>query len=394
MKIPGMAVVATAAATMVAANVQGADIRVPQDVATIQGAIAAANAGDRVLVAPGTYREQVNLSGKRVIVLGVAGAASTILDGEGNRTVVLGQNEPAGCELSGFTIQNGSGDLAGGMLVTNSAVNVHDCVFRSNSASNWYGGAGFRSQGGAPVVTDCRFIQNRALSNSTASSWYHFGTGNFDLRRCTFDGNVNTGSGVAVKVNPEFQTVNGTVRDCVFVGPRLVEQDQFSWGCVQVHASIGTAIEVSGCRFSAAGGGQSFAVVASAGSTVRVTNCDGCGFVSPLLLSSESTGEMIASTFAPTCGDCNANGIPDLQEVLQGTAPDTDANGIPDVCEAPTCRNADLFVDGQVNGADLAALLSQWGPANAGTVSDIDHDGRVDGYDLSILLSFWGPCGP
>jgi hypothetical protein len=92
--------------------------------------------------------------------------------------------------------------------------------------------------------------------------------------------------------------------------------------------------------------------------------------------------------------DCNNDGAVDYGQILRGELADANADGIPDVCQAPSCRDADLFRDGQVNGADLAALLSQWGPANTNTVSDINHDGVVDGFDLSLLLSFWGPCSP
>jgi choice-of-anchor C domain-containing protein len=60
--------------------------------------------------------------------------------------------------------------------------------------------------------------------------------------------------------------------------------------------------------------------------------------------------------------------------------------------QQPTCTDADLFPTGTVNGADLGALLSQWGEAPAGTASDLDRDGAVDGTDLGILLAFWGPC--
>ena len=56
----------------------------------------------------------------------------------------------------------------------------------------------------------------------------------------------------------------------------------------------------------------------------------------------------------------------------------------------PPCV-ADLFVDGQVNGADLGIVLSQWGQGK-GATSDINHDGIVNGADLSILLSSWGAC--
>ncbi len=53
---------------------------------------------------------------------------------------------------------------------------------------------------------------------------------------------------------------------------------------------------------------------------------------------------------------------------------------------------ADLNADALVAGADLGVLLSQWGPASAGTVSDLNRDGNVDGADLGYLLANWGPC--
>ena len=48
---------------------------------------------------------------------------------------------------------------------------------------------------------------------------------------------------------------------------------------------------------------------------------------------------------------------------------------------------ADLNGDGVVNGADLGALLGNWG--NAGT-GDLDGNGVVNGADLGILLGSWG----
>jgi hypothetical protein len=85
--------------------------------------------------------------------------------------------------------------------------------------------------------------------------------------------------------------------------------------------------------------------------------------------------------------DCNTDGVGDACE-LAGGARDFNQDKIPDTCQ---CL-ADLFVDRQVNGADLGALLSQWGPANASTVSDINRDGQVNGADLGYLLNAWGPC--
>ena len=59
----------------------------------------------------------------------------------------------------------------------------------------------------------------------------------------------------------------------------------------------------------------------------------------------------------------------------------------------PFCCPGDLTRDGQVNGADIGAVLAFWGPNPAYAPADINGDGRVDGSDLGLLLSSWGPCG-
>ncbi len=54
---------------------------------------------------------------------------------------------------------------------------------------------------------------------------------------------------------------------------------------------------------------------------------------------------------------------------------------------------ADLDGDGDVDAADLAALLGAWGPATPcppAPAADLDGDGQVGSADLAILLSQWG----
>ncbi|MFM8818884.1 MAG: hypothetical protein ACKOHI_13640, partial [Phycisphaerales bacterium] len=103
-------------------------------------------------------------------------------------------------------------------------------------------------------------------------------------------------------------------------------------------------------------------------------------------------GWMPKSLLVEWSADCNNDGIVDYGQILQGQIPDSNANGIPDTCESPTCRNADLFRDFNVNGVDLGILLAQWGPPTEFTVADLNRDGVVDGIDLGLLLAFWGPC--
>ena len=49
----------------------------------------------------------------------------------------------------------------------------------------------------------------------------------------------------------------------------------------------------------------------------------------------------------------------------------------------------DMNGDHQVNGMDLAVLLSQW---DTNGTADIDNSGAVNGGDLALLLGQWGVC--
>ncbi len=83
--------------------------------------------------------------------------------------------------------------------------------------------------------------------------------------------------------------------------------------------------------------------------------------------------------------DCDANGVIDMQDILNNPAADSDGDGILDICQGSS--TPDLTGDGVVNSADLAILLSQWGGPGFG---DLTGDGVVDSGDLAILLSNWG----
>jgi len=61
---------------------------------------------------------------------------------------------------------------------------------------------------------------------------------------------------------------------------------------------------------------------------------------------------------------------------------------------AQSCTG-DIFANGIVNGADLGAMLSYWGPRTSdpfSVASDINDDGIINGGDLGALLANWGPC--
>jgi len=84
---------------------EAATIRVPQDAPTIQEAISFfASGGDTVLVASGTYYENIDFSFKGVTLKSEQGPEVTIIDGRYGSTSVVTMS---GGVLSGFTITNG-----------------------------------------------------------------------------------------------------------------------------------------------------------------------------------------------------------------------------------------------------------------------------------------------
>jgi len=86
-------------------------IEVPKDYPTIQAAIDAAVNGDTVLVAPGTYVENIDFKGKAITVSSSGGTTVTVIDGNQFGSVVTFENsEGLNTVLQGFTLSNGIGN--------------------------------------------------------------------------------------------------------------------------------------------------------------------------------------------------------------------------------------------------------------------------------------------
>ena len=115
-----------------------AEIRtVDHPLATIRYGINVSSNGDSVLVAAGTYTENVNYNGKNIVIQG-ADRETTIIDGNQIGCVVTFENgEGSGAILSGFTITNGSGtgspNYSGGGItcINNSSPILNNLIINS-----------------------------------------------------------------------------------------------------------------------------------------------------------------------------------------------------------------------------------------------------------------------
>jgi hypothetical protein len=97
-------------------SAQAGDVlRVPEDYATIQGAINAAQTGDTVLVSPGTYTENLTIAGKNITLASEFQTSGnpnlineTIIDGGGETVITIEEDAGPDTTIVGFTIQNGN----------------------------------------------------------------------------------------------------------------------------------------------------------------------------------------------------------------------------------------------------------------------------------------------
>jgi len=144
---------------------RAATINVPADQPTIQDAINVAVTGDIVLVAPGTYSENINFMGKAITVKSSGGSKVTIIDGGKLAPVVtFASAETSKSVLNGFTLQNGSSTFnsqydGGGVYISSASPTVSNNVIQNNTACN--GGGGI-----AVEFSSARILNNLIKNNS------------------------------------------------------------------------------------------------------------------------------------------------------------------------------------------------------------------------------------
>jgi hypothetical protein len=134
---------------------------------TIQEGIDASSDGDTVIVAEGTYRENVCFEGKSIVLTSMdpfdpSVVARTIIDGNDSGSVVtFSASEDESCTLAGFTVRRGSAGMGagicGGDWANRTRATIENNVIMSNLAGS-----------GAGVVWCDGIIQNNTITDNVA----------------------------------------------------------------------------------------------------------------------------------------------------------------------------------------------------------------------------------
>ncbi len=185
-------------------------LNVPGDYSSIQAAINAANDGDTVLVADGTYtgtdNRDIDLLGKAITVISSNGPDNCIIDCEDGHYLHRGfhchNGETHSTMISGFTIINASAESGNGILCDGSSPVISNCIFRdciSDTYTNGNGGALCFINSEA-AVNDC-IIEGNSVASAGGGL---FGKNSMlVITNCTITGNTAKYSGGATFIESD-----------------------------------------------------------------------------------------------------------------------------------------------------------------------------------------------
>ncbi len=146
-------------------NFTSITINVPDNYTNIQSAIDASACGDTILVAPGTYIENINFSGQVVTL--TASGPDTIIDGGGADSVVRFESgEKEYTVLSGFVIRNGGNTAfgyGGGIDIFESSPTITNNLIINNDAD---AGGGIACDGSSPIIINNTIVDNTAFDGA------------------------------------------------------------------------------------------------------------------------------------------------------------------------------------------------------------------------------------
>ena len=339
-------------------------VSVPGDFATIQAAIDGSADGATILIAPGRYRERIELRGRSLHLWGVGGAVMTTLSGNG-------ADGPVACvrggsvQFDGISFEGGRGESGRGASVQDGAARFTACRFVGNAGGASASDARVRFEG-------CEFAGNRAgieggALQSERSEVRLEGCTVRDNAAGTFGGGVSARLGSVELLDTRLRgnrVVSGAWGGGLYAEGTEV---RMQGGCVEANASaesgagiylLGGEGRLRGVRFA---DNDSPAARSVHGEQARV-EVDGGSVVGGVAANFTAEVQVQGSEFIAVDGDLDGDGVPDRFAIERGWVKDCDRNGVPDAMD-PDCN---------ANGIADACEIRE------GLAKDEDGDGRID----------------
>ncbi len=178
----------------------GDALRVPQDYASIQAGIDAARNRDTVLVDQGEYNENIDFSGKNIVVASyyirdqnIRIIERTIIDASNRgHAVTFTNQETRSAQLIGFTVQNGRSIRGGGLYCVEASPTLSHLVVQNNFAAE--DGAGIYCYDNAGVLIEhSNFSQN--IAEDQGGGLFIKNHSNAIVRNCVVRNNSGSSGG-------------------------------------------------------------------------------------------------------------------------------------------------------------------------------------------------------
>ena len=359
-----------------------ATINVPADQPTIQAAINMAVAGDTVVVAPGTYQENINFLGKAITVTGSGGAKVTTIDGGLAASVVtFSTGETSASVLSGFTITNGKASFGGGGIeISSASPTILKNLIKGNQACD---GDGIEVSFGSPIIRGNRIVDNiqSGCSGGTGGGGIEIGGAASALVVGNLIANNNAGDGIGGGGISLFAAGTPTIMNNIFMGNTNVT----TGGAISMY-NLSDAVVVQNLfikNSSPQGGGVYYLVPSGANGPTLVNNTffdntatSGMGsaiyandFDVPSHLYNNIVDEVSGQT-AVYCGNLNSTTVPLFFNNDVIASGGTNYGGI---CSDQTGSNGNISADPLFVKAPMNLQLQAGSPAiDAGTNSAPD----------------------
>ncbi len=359
-----------------------ATINVPADQPTIQAAINAAVTGDTVLVAPGTYKENINFVGKAITVTSSGGAKVTTVDGGLSASVVtFSSGETSASVLSGFTITNGKASFGGGGIeISSASPTILKNVIKKNQACD---GDGIEVSFGSPIIRGNQIVGNiqSGCSGGTGGGGIEIGGAASAQVIGNLIANNNAGDGIGGGGISLFAAGTPTIANNIFMGNANVT----TGGAISMY-NLSDAVVVQNLfikNSSPQGGGVYYLVPSGANGPTLVNNTffdntatTGMGsaiyandFDVPSHLYNNVVDEVSSQT-AVYCGNLNSSTIPVFFNNDVVASGGTNYGGI---CSDQSGSNGNISADPLFVKAPMNLQLQAGSPAiDAGTNSAPD----------------------